>query len=101
MIGGRINPRTGRRDDYNKNITRSQRIEISEDSKTGSLTTVQKDNLVTDGVYYRKLTVTECCRLQGVPDDYFKVSSNTQCYKMLGNGWQVDTIIHILKGRNQ
>lgn len=45
---------------------------------------------------YRKLTIKECCRLQGVPDDYFKVSSNTQAYKMLGNGWQVDTIVHIL-----
>lgn len=44
---------------------------------------------------YRKLTVVECCRLQGVPDDYFKVSSNTQAYKMLGNGWQCDTIEHI------
>lgn len=43
----------------------------------------------------RKLTVVECCRLQGVPDDYFKVSSNTQAYKMLGNGWQCDTIEHI------
>ena len=48
-----------------------------------------------DLVTYRKLTVIECCRLQGVPDDYFKVSSNTQAYKMLGNGWQVDTIEHI------
>lgn len=43
----------------------------------------------------RKLTVVECCRLQGVPDNYFKVSSNTQAYKMLGNGWQCDTIEHI------
>ena len=32
-----------------------------------------------------------------VPDNYFKVSSNTQAYKMLGNGWQVDTIIHIFE----
>lgn len=47
----------------------------------------------------RKLTVNECCRLQGVPDNYFKVSSNTQSYKMLGNGWQVDTIKHILQLR--
>lgn len=46
-------------------------------------------------IKFRKLTVVECCRLQGVPDDYFKVSSNTQAYKMLGNGWQVDTVAHI------
>ena len=46
-------------------------------------------------VHYRKLTVKECCRLQTVPDDYFKVSSKTQSYKMLGNGWTVDVIVHI------
>lgn len=55
----------------------------------------QRQTAVTNGTHYRKLTVVECCRLQGVPDDYFKVSSNTQAYKMLGNGWQVDTIEHI------
>lgn len=44
----------------------------------------------------RKLTVNECCRLQTVPDDYFKgIVSNTQAYKMLGNGWTVDIICHI------
>ena len=52
-------------------------------------------NSLDDITSYRKLTVVECCRLQGVPDDYFKVSSNTQAYKMLGNGWQCDTIEHI------
>ena len=52
-------------------------------------------NGLDDITSYRKLTVVECCRLQGVPDDYFKVSSNTQAYKMLGNGWQCDTIEHI------
>lgn len=46
---------------------------------------------------HRKLTVVECCRLQGVPEDYFKVSSNSQAYKMLGNGWTVPVISHILK----
>ena len=40
-------------------------------------------------------TVVEACRLHGVPDNYFRVSSNTQAYKMLGNGWQCDTIEHI------
>lgn len=52
-------------------------------------------NSLDDITDYRKLTVSECCRLQGVPDNYFKVSSNTQAYKMLGNGWQCDTIEHI------
>lgn len=46
---------------------------------------------------YRKLSVVECCRLQGVPDDFFKVSSNSQAYKMLGNGWTVPVIEHLLR----
>jgi DNA-cytosine methyltransferase len=46
MIGRKINPVTGRRDDYNKDIKPVQRIEIREDSKTGAITTVQKDNLI-------------------------------------------------------
>lgn len=41
--------------------------------------------------------VIECCRLHGVPDDYFKVSSMTQSMRMLGNGWHVDVIAHIFK----
>lgn len=48
-------------------------------------------------VHYKKASVTEMCRLQGVPVDYFKVSSASQAKKMLGNGWQCDTIEHILK----
>lgn len=50
-----------------------------------------------DGFYIiRKLTVTECKRLQTVPDDYIFPVSDTQAYKMLGNGWTVDVIAHIL-----
>jgi len=45
----------------------------------------------------RRLTPIECERLQGVPDDYTNHVSDTQRYKMLGNGWQVDTIVHCLK----
>ena len=44
----------------------------------------------------RKLTVTECKRLQTVPDTYTFPVSNTQAYKMLGNGWTVDVIAHIM-----
>ena len=50
-----------------------------------------------DGFYIiRKLTVTECKRLQTVPDSYIFPVSDTQAYKMLGNGWTVDVIAHIL-----
>ena len=45
----------------------------------------------------RRLTPIECERLQTVPDNYTNQVSNTQRYKMLGNGWTVDVIAHIFK----
>lgn len=48
-----------------------------------------------DLTHYRKLTPLECERLQTVPDGYTEGVSNTQRYKMLGNGWTVDVIAHI------
>lgn len=48
----------------------------------------------------RRYSVTECERLQTVPDNYTNYVSNSQRYKMLGNGWTVDVIAHILKGLN-
>ena len=47
-------------------------------------------------LHYRKLTPIECSRLQTVPDGYCDGVSNTQQYKMLGNGWTVEVIKHIL-----
>ena len=56
---------------------------------------------------WRKLTPLECERLQTVPDGYTMIIkdgkqkiSDTQRYKMLGNGWTVDVITHILKNMN-
>lgn len=177
MVGRKINPETGKRDDYNPDLVAEQRIEPRSNSKSGTLTTVQKDNLVirpatprashgggvckhvadaTDikgnesikrvyspegkapclttmggghrepkvlvrekskcvrasgrGSYdrhewdsisdchYRKLTPTECERLQTLPDGYTDCVSNTQRYKGLGNGWTVDVIAHIFEG---
>jgi DNA-cytosine methyltransferase len=45
----------------------------------------------------RKLTVTECERLQTVPNGYTEGVSNTSRYKMLGNGWTVNVIKHIFQ----
>lgn len=45
----------------------------------------------------RRLTPTECSRLQTVPDWYKWECSETQQYKMLGNGWTIKVIEHILK----
>ena len=72
-----------------------QQLEIRSDEKTNTLTTVQKDNVVVSNATYRKLTPLECERLQTVPDKYTEGVSNTQRYKMLGNGWTVDVIKHI------
>lgn len=164
MVGRKINPETGKRDDYNPSIKTEQRIESRLDSKSGCLTTVQKDNVVivdskyalsnklingfynkkggfngrfnpmnpdlkaksfcltaryfkcgatdpyiitgtTDdnlyGVSARKLTPRECFRLQTVPEHHIDTLlsagiSNTQLYKMCGNGWTMEVIKHIL-----
>lgn len=64
-------------------------------SNSGSTNLVYK---IKDNVHFRSLTPIECERLQTVPDDYTNHVSNTQRYRMLGNGWTVDVIAHILKG---
>jgi DNA-cytosine methyltransferase len=80
-----------------------QMLELRKDEKSNSLTSVRKDNIVSltrdtdQDVYWRKLTPLECERLQTVPDDYTNSVSNTQRYKMLGNGWTIEVITHILK----
>ena len=51
-----------------------------------------------ENLHWRKLTPLECERLQTVPDNYTNHVSNTQRYKMLGNGWTIEVIAHILKG---
>lgn len=67
--------------------------------RDGRITIKGKDHPIKlrDGCYIiRKLTVTECKRLQTVPDTYAFPVSDTQAYKMLGNGWTVDVIAHIM-----
>lgn len=140
-----------------------QRIEMRKDSKTNTLTTVTKDNLVVDEKFFvsqkqidridlsqvvdggarvcfqspgqniekseclqardykgisgrqyftvamvngrlRKLTPKEYFRLQTVPEHYIdKILScgvsNTQLYKIAGNGWTDEVIAHLLKAR--
>ena len=55
------------------------------------------NNLLHDGYCLRRLTPIECERLQTLPDNYTEWVSNTQRYKMLGNGWTVDVIAHIFR----
>ena len=50
-----------------------------------------------DGYYIiRKLTVSECKRLQTVPEWFEFPVSDTQAYRQLGNGWTVDVIAHLI-----
>ena len=152
IVGRRLN-KSGHREDYNKSVKITQCLEVRKDnSKSNCLTTVEKDNIITNiehgrhpDVYnkskkmfnvnpsgngmngwvydpdyksptltinkgegskifneasnkkFRTLTPVECERLQTVPDNYTNHVSNSQRYKMLGNGWTVDVIAHILK----
>jgi len=100
-----------------------QVLEIRKDDKSNSLTSVTKDSVAVskirnksktvrsggrlsydrhewdsvDELHWRKLTPLECERLQTFPDNYSEGVSNTQRYKMLGNGFTVRVIEHILK----
>jgi DNA-cytosine methyltransferase len=154
VVGRRI--KDGKRADYDYSIKPIQRFEPRTDNKSGTLTTVTKDNMVLEKKYLeryqpiknyklnqekscvigtlskyqgdrvfdvngkgsslsanggnnaggscniiwdnnelRKLTPVECERLQTLPDNYTEGVSNTQRYKMIGNGWTVDVIAHI------
>lgn len=93
-----VNPSTeaGGKQPYNQNRV------YSGEGKAPALTAAfaGRTNVLESDVDFRirKLTVLECKRLQTVPDDYKMNVSNSQAYKMLGNGWTVDVIAHILKG---
>ena len=68
--------------------------------KNGTITIKEKNYPIKlqDGYYIiRKLSVNECKRLQTVPEWYEFPVSNAQAYKMLGNGWTVDVITHLIK----
>jgi DNA-cytosine methyltransferase len=69
---------------------------FNDGKKFYTLTAQDKHGILIEG-YIRKLTPIECERLQTLPDNYTAGVSNSQRYKMLGNGWTVDVIAHILK----
>ena len=97
-IGRLVNRRldaSGTRKDNQLELPFTTQLEVSNSEKSNCLTTVQKDNVVVQQELYRKLTPLECERLQTVPDNYTNHVSNTQRYKMLGNGWTVDVICHL------
>lgn len=93
--GRRLTKDGTKRNDKNGKIVRG--YEVRKDGKSCALTTVLKDNFITEEFVIRKLTPIEYERLQTFSDNYTKGVSNTQRYKMLGNSWTVDVIAHILK----
>ena len=79
---------------------RAKKMVARNDDKMNCLTATYslKEHIILDELYnFRKLTPLEFERLQTVPDNYTQGVSKTQRYKMLGNGWTVDVIVHILK----
>lgn len=105
----------GKRNDkeQSKRGNTAQFIEFRYDEKSNSLTTVQKDNVIVpftlpnripvDMFFFRYITPRECFRLQTVPEHYIdKILacgvSNSQLYKIAGNGWTDEVIAHIFRG---
>lgn len=69
---------------------------ISFDTAKTNCVTATQETKVLQGADIRRLTPTECARLQTIPDWYKWECSESQQYKMLGNGWTVEVIKHIL-----
>jgi DNA-cytosine methyltransferase len=92
----------GVRKDNQMDLPFTPKVEVREDDVSNCLTTVEKDNVVVnrDDYLWRKLTPLECERLQTMPDNYTNHVSKTQRYKMIGNGWTIDVIAHILNSGN-
>ncbi|WP_240390612.1 DNA cytosine methyltransferase [Bacillus sp. Y1] len=65
-------------------------------AKEADLKAEELDLTVFDGV--RDLTQLEMERLQTVPEGYTKSISRNEAASLLGDGWTVDVIAHILSG---
>lgn len=79
---------------------RGKELVAREDGKMNCLTatySIKEHSLIDEVLHYRKLTPIECERLQTLPDNYTEGVSNTQRYKMLGNGWTVAVIKHLFE----
>lgn len=89
---------------YKKDFSprRAKVLQPRTDGKMNCITaSMTKEHTVIDNNwYYRKLTPTECERLQTFPDGYCDGVSNTQKYKALGNSWTVDVICEFFKNIN-
>lgn len=87
--------RPHRGDDKKSGISEIGTIRFAS-SKGDALCTNGKQLIFSPEYRIRRLTPTECARLQTVPDWYEWIVSDTQIYRMCGNGWTVKVIEHIL-----
>ena len=77
-------------------------IRFKKDGKSGTLLGRARNDESCGQLAYidykiRRLTPTECARLQTIPEWYEWIVSETQQYKLLGNGWNIETVKHIFK----
>ena len=111
IVGRRINPATGKRNDADRSLPVVQCLQVKSDpAKAGCVTTVAKDSVISgepSGRYinaynrpelqWRNFTLTELERLQTLPDGYTSAASDSQRRKMIGNGWTVAVIRHVFE----
>ena len=96
------------KDENSQSLRRYLKSTKALNEKANCMTATMYKGMASNGVTniivdykYRMLTPVECERLQTVPENYTNHVSNTQRYKMLGNGWTVDVIVHILRGTKE
>ena len=99
-LGGGLGAKTGlyrekRKMVYTSNTNANMKQRIQNRDATWTLTSSNNDFGLMDGCRIRRLTPTECERLQGFPDGYTNGISDTQRYKCLGNAVTVNTIQYI------
>jgi site-specific DNA-cytosine methylase len=78
-------------DSYNQSIHTDKSITISTRVNASSCTHIYKNSRI------RRLTPKECMRLQTVDDNYLMPVSDSQKYKVLGNGWTIEVISYLFK----
>lgn len=86
---------------YSCDYRKDEGFRVHKNEKSSTLMARAREDIYGTGLVQtqsniRRLTPIECERLQTVPDNYTNHVSDTQRYKMLGNGWTIDVIAHIL-----
>jgi len=83
---------------YNSEGITEQQLEFNKTNKANCITTVGKDSMVQVGDEVRNLSNEEREELQGLPRGYTSCAPKTHRLKMIGNGFNIPTVSHILKG---